>query len=114
MFEYTLNKLKLFGYHGLYDEETKNGQYFYIDIKFNIINSEIINDNIKEVIDYSEIINDVEYVFSKKRYILLESLILDIKKYLKTKHSEINFSIEITKQNPITKFPLKSVGVKHT
>ena len=45
MFEYVLNKIKLFGHHGVYKREQSDGQYFYISIKYSVDDKDIKNDN---------------------------------------------------------------------
>ena len=113
MFEYVLNKIKLFGHHGVYKREQSDGQYFYISIKYSVDDKDIKNDNIDEIIDYSNIIDDIKYIFYKKRFNLIENLILHIKKNLKSKYPKINFIIKISKANPKYNIPIDSVDVEH-
>ena len=112
MLKYKINKIKLFGHHGVYREEIQRGQYFYIDLEYEISN--IINDNdkINDVIDYSKIVKYVEFVFKSKRFNLIETLLLNIKDYLKIKYPNINFYIRITKKNPQIDISTDSVEVE--
>ena len=32
--KYSIDKIKIFAYHGIYDEEIKNGQFFYVDFSY--------------------------------------------------------------------------------
>ena len=112
MFKYKINKIKLFGYHGVYKNEIENGQYFYIDVEYGCEKNIDVDDQINRVIDYSEIVKFVEFVFNSKRFNLLETLILNIKDYLKVKYPEINFLIRIYKKNPQTEVSIDSIEVE--
>jgi len=97
---YKINEIKLFGYHGVYEEEIKSGQYFYIDAVYQTqLDNKNINDDIISVIDYAEVCNEIKRVFNKKRYNLLETLLLDIKNSLMKKFNLKNITLTITKKN---------------
>tara|TARA_B100000676_G_C17846895_1_gene715954 strand:- start:7 stop:156 length:150 start_codon:yes stop_codon:yes gene_type:complete len=49
MYKYIMKDIKLFGYHGLYEEEIKNGQNFFITISYNIMNKNNMSDDIQDV-----------------------------------------------------------------
>ena len=34
MYKFLIKEIKIFGYHGVYQEEIKNGQNFYITISY--------------------------------------------------------------------------------
>ena len=79
MYKVRIKKIEIFGYHGVYDEEKKSGQMFYIDVEYHKkMKNKVSKDSLSEVIDYTDIINCVNEVFNKKRYNLLESLAQDI------------------------------------
>lgn len=51
-----LTGLKFFAYHGLYDEERKNGSWFKVDISFDCDASDAIkNDSIEGTVNYEEV-----------------------------------------------------------
>lgn len=72
-----IKKLKLFGYHGVTEEEKKNGQDFMINMELRVKYENNI-DSIENTVDYVHIINKTTNVFNRKKYNLLESLIIDI------------------------------------
>ncbi len=75
-----LDKIKLFGYHGVYESENDNGQFFNISITLKLdIDLKTINDDIKNTLDYSQLYKIVKNQFYKTKYNLLESLIVNIK-----------------------------------
>ena len=65
--------MMLFGHHGVYENEQKNGQNFEISVscKFKKHNCE---DSIEETIDYSSVMDTVSGVFHEKSYNLMETL----------------------------------------
>ena len=75
MYKVKINNLEVFGFHGIYDHEEKKGQNFYIDIEYiPKKNIDLIHDNIKETVDYMNVISDIARLFNKKRYSLIEVL----------------------------------------
>ena len=79
-------KLKLFGYHGCYDEEKKKGQEFEVEIEITIVPieaSKMFSENSvdsseptleQDTIDYVEIENQIKRLFNTERCDLLERL----------------------------------------
>ena len=83
MYKNKINNIKLFGFHGLYEDEIENGQDFIINIEYipdyNIINDlsywkEKDTDNIVNIINYVDVIKELERCFNHRRFNLLESL----------------------------------------
>lgn len=105
-----INKLKLFGYHGVYDEEKKNGQEFSISI---IVTQgkKPENDNISNAIDYSLLINNVKEIFESKRYNLIESLAVDISKKIMLDKRILSTLVSVKKENPPIDAEIDSVEV---
>ena len=66
MMKVKINRIKLFGYHGVYEEEKANGQEFHISVEMKI-NSKYLDDIISTV-DYSVIIQSIKEVFNEKSY----------------------------------------------
>ena len=75
-------QVKLFGYHGCYDKEKKEGQQFEINVKVVFLKNNLtMNDKIDSIdntYDYVEIVKCVREVFDNHRYNLLEELAHDI------------------------------------
>ena len=113
-FQYNINGLRLFGYHGVYDNEKKDGQYFIIDIKFNTeYHSNSIEDKVINVIDYNAVCNDVAKAFSI-RCNLIETLIDNIKNYLEKKYTGVLFEISISKESYVIDHSVKNIKIKNT
>ena len=111
-FRYKIKHLKLFGYHGVYKKEKKDGQYFLIDVSFDSKYNEGFDDNIDEVIDYNCVCNDIAHVF-ENRCDLIETLISNIKKHLETKYTGYIFDVHITKEFCLLEHVVKSISVKN-
>ena len=112
-YRYKIKDLKLFGYHGVYNNEKKDGQFFLINISYNVHYNRSLVDNVENVIDYVSICNHVAVIFDN-RCDLLETLILNIKKSLEKKYKNTVFEIQITKMMSQTnKNKIKSIKVKN-
>ena len=74
-----INNIKIFGYHGVYDKEIKDGQYFYINLIYSF-NFEVdsLKDEITSVQDYINIVQFLENIFNNRRYSLMEKLVNDL------------------------------------
>jgi len=104
-FLYILKRVKIFGYHGVNPAEQKEGQFFFVSVKYlsSLSNTVLISDNIKNVVDYTSVINDIESIFSSKRYSLIEILAKDIYNHLKSKYKLYNLKVIIEKpDSPIS------------
>ena len=114
LYRYKIKNLELFGYHGLYTEEIKNGQIFIINIDYCIsidINA-IKTDNIENVVDYVDILSNIKNIFNEKRYNLLESLIEVMYKQLNETYNFKKLNITISKKiSSFAKLKLDSVEV---
>ena len=55
-----LNKIKLFGYHGVYEKETSDGQEFLISVSLKVSNKYACSDELDQTIDYSKILKKIK------------------------------------------------------
>ena len=93
-----INNIKLFGYHGVYDEEIKDGQYFYINLMYSFdFQSNSLKDEITSVQDYTSIVQFLEKIFNKKRYNLIEKLVNDLMFHLNNEFDFEYIKLSITK-----------------
>mgnify|MGYP001485915633 CR=1 FL=1 len=106
MIKVKIENIKTYGYHGVYKEERKNGQNFYINIIYTSgsSNKEWFNDSIEDILDYTEVIKKIKLFISgsvlKEKYFLLELLIDELSIYLTKDFKNYNFkclSLSITK-----------------
>ena len=85
-----LEKIIFFGFHGINENEVKNGQNFVLDL---ILNYKVFNatDNIKDYIDYSELYSLIKNSFEEERHNLLESLGSKILEDIKVKYRTVYY-----------------------
>ena len=114
LYSYKINNLELFGYHGVYSEEIKNGQIFIINIDYctSIDINAIQTDDIENVVDYADILSNIKKIFNEKRYNLLESLIEVMYNQLNETYNFKKLNITISKKiSSFAKLKLDSVEV---
>ena len=112
-YKYNINDLKLFGYHGVYDKEKNDGQFFLVNVEFDVdCDIDNLDDDISKIIDYTSICNDIAEVFNN-RCDLLETLIANIKLSLENKYKGLVFSISIAKESYLLKHEVKTISVKN-
>jgi len=72
-------QIKLFGYHGCYDKEKKEGQEFEIDVKVVFKKNVTYNDwRLENSCDYTKIVSAIQRIFEEKRCDMLEELAKNI------------------------------------
>ena len=108
MIKINLKDIKTFGYHGVYEDERKFGQNFFINLSYTCKKNKFIqpsSDNINYVLDYIHVIKIVKkFIEAKdsgfKKYFLLEKLIEDLHSYLTQEFKDYDFKcifLSITK-----------------
>ena len=113
MHKIKINNLKVFGFHGVYKNEEKEGQNFYIEIEYvPRENIERINDNIDNVTDYMSVRDDFITLFNKKRYSLIELLGRDLLNQLIDIYDFIYLKITIRKKIILSKNKIDYVSVE--
>lgn len=106
-----INKLSLFGYHGIYDKEKNSGQDFILNITVKIKKYNK-KDKLDGYTDYKVIMDKTVTVFNKKRYNLLETLVEDISKQILSDQNIRYVEISIQKPNAPIKYNFESVEVR--
>ena len=106
-----INKIKLFGYHGVYKIEKEKGQNFIISVEIKIVDTDY-KDKIENTVDYMGIVDIVKDVFSAKRYNLIETLSVDISNKIMENSNIKSTRISIKKTSPPINMDLDSVAMK--
>jgi len=108
-----IEKIRVYGHHGCFDEEKKAGQYFLISLelvqKDGYYNPE---DDISCTIDYGEVCTLVENIVRDERFNLIESLADKIAVTLLSVHPGLK-SVKVTAEKPDAPLPVyfDTVGV---
>jgi dihydroneopterin aldolase len=89
-----LNDLGFYGYHGLFNEEAKLGQRFFIDLQCGVDLSAPGNtDEIGHTVSYADIYDVVKSTFESRRTKLIEALAQNIATALFDAFSDIDWII---------------------
>lgn len=118
MFKINIKDLKLFGYHGVKQEEKTSGQNFLFNISVDIAKDSFekdgsYQDNILDTVNYSEIITLVKEINSKNRFNLLETFSEVLaEKIISYSPLILKVKVRIEKISPPIKESIGSVGVE--
>lgn len=78
-YEITLKNCAFFAHHGVYKEETKLGQRFFVDATLKVEpNGALEEDRIEGTVHYGEAFAIIEKIVTGKNRYLIEALALDI------------------------------------
>lgn len=118
MFKIKIKDLKLFGYHGVKQEEKTSGQNFLFNISIDIAKESfekdgLYQDNILNTVNYSEIITLVKEINSNNRFNLLETFSEVLaEKIISYSPLILKVKVRIEKISPPIKESIGSVGVE--
>lgn len=115
MFEIFLEKVKVFAYHGVNPEETKDGQYFYIDVLLKAdLDLYSLEDNIENTVSYAAINKLIIKISTENTYKLIESLAVAIsERILKEYPSVKETTVTVNKPNAPMRGEFSNVGVRY-
>ncbi len=113
MLKILIKDLKLFGYHGVRDEEKKDGQEFLFNIRILLNKDDLTGeDSIERTLNYSEVIRLVKKINGGRRFDLLETLSRTVaEEILKLYPLAEKVKVRVEKTSPPIKEDLYSVGV---
>ena len=101
-------QIKLFGYHGCYDEEKEKGQEFEIEVEIIVVMDSLFEgfNSLRDTIDYSKVESEIKRRFNIKRCDLLEQLASELATIPYDLYSDLDIeiasvSVKIRKNNPI-------------
>ena len=101
-----IRDLEFIGYHGVFEEEKKLGQKFYVTLELiTNLRDAGLNDDILKTTHYGEVAKTVEKIFFSKKYDLIETLAEDIAREIL-----LNFNL-ITELKLEIKKPWSPVGI---
>jgi dihydroneopterin aldolase/2-amino-4-hydroxy-6-hydroxymethyldihydropteridine diphosphokinase len=111
-----IKDLVLYGYHGVRDHEKKDGQYFIFNISIYINDAGLEeSDDLKDTLNYSDVIKEVKEINETKRCDLLETLCRVIAGAVMDMSSLVEkVDIRVEKPDPPIDEKLGSVGVEYT
>ncbi len=118
MFKIKIKDLKLFGYHGVKQEEKTSGQNFLFNVDIDIAKSSfkkdgLYQDDILNTVNYSEIIKLIKEINSDNKFNLLETFSeVLVEKIISYSPLILKTKVKIEKISPPIKESIGSVGVE--
>ena len=109
-----INRLALYGYHGVIPQENKVGAKFYITLSINVEVSDdaIIKDQLSGTVSYASIIDSIRKEMTKPAA-LLEHLAYRMGQKLLADFGTIrSLSIRVDKENPPCGVNAESIGIE--
>ena len=109
-----INRLALYGYHGVIPQENKVGAKFYITLSINVEVSDdaIIKDQLSGTVSYASIIDSIRKEMTKPAA-LLEHLAYRMGQKLLADFGTIrSLSIRVDKENPPCGVKAESIGIE--
>ena len=110
---YEIKDIKLYGYHGLYEREIKDGQNFYITIYYKLKDSSFIDD-ISQLVDYVALVKISTEIFNSKRCSLLETVAKSIHIGIMENFVLFDLEVSIRKKQPLTIDNTKFIKVTYS
>ncbi|WP_151737929.1 dihydroneopterin aldolase [Paenibacillus tengchongensis] len=98
----TLHRMEYYGYHGVFEEERKLGQRFYVDLELELdLSSAGINDDLEQTVNYAEVHGLVKNIVEKTSFKLIEALAEHIASAVLDTYTIINAAtVKLTKPHP--------------
>jgi 7,8-dihydroneopterin aldolase/epimerase/oxygenase len=92
----TLRGLRVFGHHGVYDEEREQGQDFLFDVELDV-GDRGSSDRFEDVVDYNAVARAVREVSHAHTYSLLEALAGAVADELESRFGAERVLVRVTK-----------------
>lgn len=91
-----LHGLRVFGHHGVYEEERSRGQDFLFDVELEV-GERGSSDRIEDAVDYSAVARTVREVSDAHTYALLEALAVAVADELRARFFVGRATVRVTK-----------------
>ncbi len=110
----TLERMQFYGYHGVYPEENKLGQRFYVDVTMYVdLRAAGQSDDLKETVNYAEVCGCIREIVEGKPHKLIEAVAEHIASKLLDTYTKINeITVKVTKPHPPVRLHLDGVVVE--
>jgi dihydroneopterin aldolase len=97
-----MHRMEYYGYHGVFEEERKLGQRYYIDLELELDLSQAgLNDDLSQTVNYAEVHELVKNIVETKSFKLIEALGECIASHVLDTYTIINaVTVKVTKPHP--------------
>jgi dihydroneopterin aldolase len=111
-----MSRMAFYGYHGVFPEENKLGQQFYVDLELSLpLEQAGRSDSLEYTVNYAEIYDTVQSIVEQKTYRLIEALAENIASVLLQTYTSINeITVRVIKPNPPFRIFFEGVTVEIT
>ena len=111
-----LNQMEFYGYHGVFPEENKLGQRFYVDVTLEMDLSYAGRaDDIKQTVNYADVYQEVQRVVEGNPKKLIESVAEEIASVILKSFALVTLcTVKVTKPDPPIPGHYKSVAIEIT
>jgi dihydroneopterin aldolase len=106
-----LSGLEVRGFHGVLDEERREGQRFVFDVGLEIGEEAARSDRIEEAVDYRDVAATVREVSDARRYHLLEALAAAVADTLLERFPVAAVRVRVAKPDVVLDPPVASAAV---
>jgi len=101
-----LHGLEVFGYHGAYEEEQRNGQLFLWDVQLDV-GDRGADDDLERALDYTHVAAKIRELSEAHRFNLLEALATSVADALYEQFEPTRLKLRVRKQPA-------GLGVEHS
>lgn len=109
-----LSRMEYYGYHGVFEEERKLGQRFYVDLELELdLRAAGLNDDLSQTVNYAEVHELVRGIVEKKSFKLIEALAEHIASAVLDTYTSVDaLTVQVTKPHPPFDIHFEGVTVK--
>ncbi len=101
-----IEKLEIYAYHGVLEEEKKEGQFFYVDAALDVDTRRAgMTDDLNETVNYAEVCELIAHVMTEEKYDLIETCAEKIAEAILLGYPAIS-GVEITINKPSAPIPM--------
>jgi dihydroneopterin aldolase len=105
--------LRVFGHHGITEDERDRGQDFLVDVEISAdLSRASTSDAIEDTLDYSGVVKEAQRIVSVERFRLLEALANRIAEAILENPIALSVVVRVAKPEPPIDAELDSVGVE--
>lgn len=97
-----LSRMQFYGYHGVFPEENKLGQRFYVDLALSLDLSEAgRTDDLDKTVNYAEVYERVKNIVEGRTFRLIEALAENIASDVLHQYTNVNdVTVRVIKPHP--------------
>ena len=108
-----ISNLKIFAYHGVFDEEKKNGQDFYVNAKLYLnLHTPGKSDDLRDSLNYGEVCHFMTDIFTEKSFDLIEAACENLCQRLLLEYERLEaVELELQKPHAPIGLPFENVSV---